>query len=97
MPLFGELELETTEARLPLMPHLDTEAWELPKADYETVAGLALATLHRIPRIGEEFDIPGYHFTVLESDERRVVTVKIMPLGPRGAPPGPERATDHIT
>ncbi len=71
--------------------------WELPKADYETVAGLALAVLHRIPRIGEEFDIPGYHFTVLESDERRVVTVKIMPLGPRGAPPGPERATDHTT
>ncbi|MBI5628750.1 MAG: HlyC/CorC family transporter [Candidatus Rokubacteria bacterium] len=59
----------------------ETLEWELPKADYETVAGLALATLHRIPRIGEEFDVPGYHLTVLEADERRVVTVKILPAG----------------
>jgi CBS domain containing-hemolysin-like protein len=55
--------------------------WELPKADYETVAGLVLATLHRIPRTGEEFRIPGYNLTVLEADERRVITVKISPAG----------------
>jgi hypothetical protein len=38
MPLFGELELETTAPRLPLMPHLDTEAWELPKAEILQIA-----------------------------------------------------------
>ena len=54
--------------------------WSLPKQDYETVAGLVLATLHRIPRTGEEFPIPGYTITVLEADARRVKAVKIAPL-----------------
>jgi CBS domain containing-hemolysin-like protein len=54
--------------------------WSLPKQDYETVAGLVLATLHRIPRTGEEFQIPGYTITVLEADTRRVAAVKITPL-----------------
>lgn len=62
--------------------------WELPKADYETVAGLVLATLHRIPRTGEEFRIPGYNLTVLEADERRVITVKISPAGGKGSGAG---------
>ena len=46
--------------------------WNLPKEDYETVAGLVLATVHRIPRKGEEFQVPGYAITVLEADARRV-------------------------
>src|SRR2546427_2469053 len=54
--------------------------WTLPKRDYETVAGLVLATLHRIPRPGEVFQVPGYAITVLEADTRRVVTVKIVPV-----------------
>jgi putative hemolysin len=54
--------------------------WSLPKQDYETVAGLVLATLHRIPRTGEEFQIPGYTITVLEADARRVAAVKIAPM-----------------
>jgi putative hemolysin len=54
--------------------------WSLPKRDYETVAGLVLATLHRIPRAGEEFQIAGYSITVLESDARRVISVKIAPV-----------------
>jgi len=33
MPLFGQLEVATVAGRLPAMPHLDTEAWELPRAD----------------------------------------------------------------
>jgi magnesium and cobalt exporter, CNNM family len=53
--------------------------WTLPKRDYETVAGLVLATLHRIPRRGEEFQLDGYTITVLEADERHVTAVKITP------------------
>jgi len=53
--------------------------WTLPKRDYETVAGLVLATLHRIPRRGEEFQVDGYTITVLEADERHVTAVKITP------------------
>ena len=51
--------------------------WSLPKQDYETVAGLVLATLSRIPRTGEVFRIPGYTITVMEADARHVARVKI--------------------
>jgi CBS domain containing-hemolysin-like protein len=53
--------------------------WNLPKHDYETVAGLVLATLHRIPRIGEELQVGGYTITVLDADARHVKAVKIAP------------------
>ncbi len=62
--------------------------WTLPKHDYETVAGLVLATLGRIPRAGEEVPVPGYTITVMEADARRVGTVKIAP-----APPAAPAAT----
>jgi putative hemolysin len=53
--------------------------WSLPKQDYETVAGLVLATLHRIPRMGEEFQVGGYTITVLDADARHVKAVKVAP------------------
>jgi putative hemolysin len=62
--------------------------WNLPKQDYETVAGLVLATLHRIPRMGEEFQIGGYTITVLDADARHVKAVKVAPP----AAPGSETA-----
>jgi len=58
--------------------------WSLPKQDFETVAGLVLATLHRIPRMGEVLQLRGYTITVLEADARRVAAVKIAPTA---APP----------
>ncbi len=63
----------------------DSLDWELPKGDFETVAGLVLATVHRIPAIGEELQVGRHSFTVLEVDERRVLTVRITPPAP-GAP-----------
>jgi putative hemolysin len=58
--------------------------WSLPKRDFETVAGLTLATLGRIPRRGEQFQIPGYAITVLDADSRRINAVKIAPLNAAG-------------
>ena len=52
------------------------------------MGGLVLATLHRIPRTGEEFQIPGYTITVLEADVRHVVAVKIAPAPGPGAHQG---------
>ena len=59
--------------------------WTLPKQDYETVAGLVLATLGRIPRTGEELQVPGYTITVLEAGPRHVAAVKIALAPPRQA------------
>jgi CBS domain containing-hemolysin-like protein len=53
--------------------------WELPKGDFETVAGLVLASVHRIPRVGEVLQVGPYSVTVLEADARRVLTVRITP------------------
>jgi len=53
--------------------------WELPKRDFETVAGLVLATVHRIPLVGEVLHVGPYTVTVLEADERRVQRVRITP------------------
>jgi putative hemolysin len=58
--------------------------WRLPKRDFETVAGLTLATLGRIPRRGEQFQVPGYAITVLDADSRRITAVKIAPLSKAG-------------
>jgi len=51
--------------------------WELPKGDFETVAGLVLATLHRLPLVGEVLHVGRYTLTVLEADRRRILTVRI--------------------
>ncbi len=53
--------------------------WELPKGDFETVAGLVLATLHRLPLVGEVLHVSRYTLTVLEADRRRILTVRITP------------------
>ena len=66
--------------------------WDLPKGDFETVAGLVLATLHRIPLVGEVFRVGRYTVTVLEADKRRVLAVRITPdKNPRD--PTPDGAT----
>jgi CBS domain containing-hemolysin-like protein len=57
----------------------DALDWTLPPGEFETVAGLVLTTLHRIPRTGEEFQIPGYTITVLQADARHIGAVKIAP------------------
>ena len=60
---------------------------KLPEGDFETVAGLVLATLHRIPLVGEVFRVRGYSVTVLEADKRRVLAVRITPDKKAPAPP----------
>jgi len=57
----------------------DALDWSLPTGDFETVAGLVLATRHRLPRVGEEFQVGRQTFTVLEADQRRILTVRITP------------------
>jgi CBS domain containing-hemolysin-like protein len=60
----------------------DALDWDLPTGEFETVAGLVLATMHRIPLVGEEFQVGRHTFTVLEADPRRILTVRITPPAP---------------
>jgi len=43
-----------------------------PDADYETVAGLVLDVLHRLPDVGESFEHNSWRFEVVDLDGRRI-------------------------
>lgn len=50
----------------------------LPRdAGFETLAGFVLASLQRIPYLGESFEFEGHRYTVEEMDGHRIAKVKI--------------------
>ena len=56
---------------------------ELPRqeeADYQTVGGMVMDVLGRIPAAGDRFEWDGYSFEVLDMDGRRVDKVLIVPI-----------------
>ena len=53
------------------------------EADYQTVGGMVMDTLGRVPAAGDRFERDGYSFEVLDMDGRRVDKVLITSL--RGA------------
>jgi len=48
-----------------------------PEADYETVAGLVLEVLHRLPDVGETFEYRHWLFEVVDLDGRRIDKVLV--------------------
>jgi CBS domain containing-hemolysin-like protein len=50
---------------------------ELPKDDYETVAGFLLKHMERIPRVGERFEFGSLQFIVTQADKRSIKQVSI--------------------
>lgn len=57
---------------------------------YQTLGGLMMAFLDRIPRAGDHFDWSGFRFEVVDMDGHRVDKVLIRPLTPE-TPPLPEQ------
>jgi CBS domain containing-hemolysin-like protein len=54
---------------------------ELPEGggDYETVAGLILQDLGRVPDVGDEVNVPGAKLTVERMDGRRIDRIRLTP------------------
>jgi len=50
---------------------------QLPKDDYETVAGFLLKHMERIPRVGESFQFANLEFVIREADRRSIKEVSI--------------------
>ncbi|MBP7334181.1 MAG: HlyC/CorC family transporter [Candidatus Cloacimonas sp.] len=50
---------------------------ELPEGDYETIAGLILDRLEKIPHQGQVISIPPYNIQVLQTTSRQIIKVKI--------------------
>jgi magnesium and cobalt transporter len=53
---------------------------ELSDADYDTVGGLVMHELGRLPRRGETLDFAGLRFKVLRGDRRRLHTIEVTRL-----------------
>ena len=53
---------------------------ELSDADYDTVGGLVMHELGRLPRRGEQLDYAGLRFKVLRGDRRRLHTLEVTRL-----------------
>ena len=58
---------------------------EISNADYDTVGGLVMHELGRLPRRGEQLDYDGLRFKVLRGDRRRLHTLEVSRLPPPSA------------
>ena len=77
---FGEQEIEGQRNLTELAAELDLD---LSEEESETVAGMLLQRFRRIPDAGESVDLHGYRWTVADSDERRILSVRFRQLGGR--------------
>jgi magnesium and cobalt transporter len=65
----------------------------LPDGEYDTVAGLVMKQLGRLPRRGEILNIEGFELRVVRADRRRVDLLRV--TSPRDVqPPAEDRASN---
>lgn len=55
----------------------DAVGFVMPEGDYETVAGLVLQRLGRIPDVGDEVEVNGWRLTVMRMDRRRIADLRL--------------------
>ncbi len=60
----------------------DTLNWDLPGGDFETLAGLAIDRLERIPNSGDQVVVGSYRITVKEASKRKIQSLIIRKLDP---------------
>ncbi len=78
----------------------DSTGVALPDGPYETLAGLVLHRLGRIPRVGDTVTVAGHRLTVDEMDHRRIDRIRVTVAAGRPGPgpgPGPDRRVDPST
>ena len=54
----------------------EATGFPMPEGEYETLAGLVLARLGRIPDVGDDVDVDGWHLTVTRRDRNRVAELR---------------------
>jgi len=50
---------------------------DLPLGDYETIAGMIIDKLERIPRRGTKFTISKWEITIIQATDKRIITVEM--------------------
>ncbi|MBT5102373.1 MAG: magnesium/cobalt efflux protein, partial [Planctomycetes bacterium] len=67
------------DARINLAELNEAFKCDLPDdEDYDTLGGLIFDRLGRIPTIGDSLLIEGISFEILEADDRRILSVRLM-------------------
>jgi CBS domain containing-hemolysin-like protein len=56
-----------------------------PEGDYETVAGLVLERLGRLPEVGESVDVEGWRLTVMRRERNRIAELQLSAVPARAA------------
>ena len=59
----------------------------LPTGDYETLAGLAIHHLEKVPNSGEQLVVNGYRLTIKEASKRKVQSIIVRKLEPENSEP----------
>jgi magnesium and cobalt exporter, CNNM family len=63
-----------------------------PAGDYETLAGMVLERLGRIPDVGDDLDVDGWRLTVMARERNRIAELRLSRHGHDGAGSGREAA-----
>lgn len=50
---------------------------ELDDEEYDTIGGLVMSALGRLPRRGERVEFGGFQFSIIKADERRIDTLQV--------------------
>jgi magnesium and cobalt exporter, CNNM family len=58
----------------------DATGFRMPDGDYETLAGLVLTRLGRIPEVNDEVQLDGWRITVMRMDRNRVAELRVARL-----------------
>jgi CBS domain containing-hemolysin-like protein len=55
----------------------DATGFRMPEGEYETLAGLVLEQLGRIPDVGDEVRVDGWRLTVMRMDRHRIAELRV--------------------
>jgi CBS domain containing-hemolysin-like protein len=60
----------------------DALSWDLPSGEFETLAGLVIDRLERIPNSGDQVIVDSYRITVKEASKRKLQSIIVRKLDP---------------
>ncbi|HEX4361642.1 MAG TPA: hemolysin family protein [Pseudonocardia sp.] len=67
-----------------------------PEGDYETLAGLVLEQLGRIPDVGDVLDLNGWRLTVMRRERNRIAELLLSHTATNGSDAGTESVADPV-
>ena len=66
----------------------EATGFRMPEGDYETLAGMVLEKLGRIPDVGDDVTVDGWRVTVMRRDRNRIAELRLARLAPEAVARG---------